>query len=521
MWPEKTVFKTKSAEARFERLKKLVEAMDVLPTTARVPMRILELHRSRSSTLDQYGDALMADASLASRVLSLANSAWAGQNKQVTKISEAMRLIGVNNLMPLLFGVSLAGVFNHADIPPSQREALWKSSLMRAVIARHFANIDQKDLTEQAFLCALMQDIGLPAMLSCDQAAAAELMLVVDLDPAAAATRERGLYGVTHGEVAAVISKRLKLPELFVKTTESHHMLDGPKLPAEFAHIGPALRMSATIPHVASGDMPGIGERFAKQLLIERPNTTPVNVKQLVVTLIKEYNQLLGILGGKDAADALRFRSFLQDVCDQVARTLSSAIDESVREVNRLESRVGELETKAAGADIDSLTGLVNRRAFTARGTELMRLAAEIHSFVGIGFADIDDFKLVNDQNGHEAGDAALRALGGALKQTVGKRGVAGRFGGDEFVFLLLAENAQQQEQMTQSLQKVLCKQECKIGEKRFPVSFSVGIQWLGTPDANANFEAELKRVDELMYKAKQAGKNRCIIQPAPQRAAA
>ena len=64
MWPTNQEFRTKSAEARFERLRKLVDSMDTLPTTARVPMRILELHRSRSSTLQQYGEALMADAAL-------------------------------------------------------------------------------------------------------------------------------------------------------------------------------------------------------------------------------------------------------------------------------------------------------------------------------------------------------------------------------------------------------------------------------------------------------------------------
>jgi len=520
MWPANPEFRTRAAQHRFEQLKKLVESLDVLPSTARVPMRILELHRSRSSTLQQFGDALIADPSLATRVVSLANSAWAGQNKPVVKVSDAVRLIGVNNLMPLLFGVSLAGLFNRADIPPSQRESLWKNSLLKAVVARHFAAQEDRELAEPAFLCGLLQDIGLPVILACDPSSATELSIVIDHDPVAAATRERDLYGMTHGTVAQVIAHRLKLPELFAAAAAGHHDIDGPTLPPGYEKLASGLRLAATVPHIASGETPGLGERFARRLLEERPGITPVAVKQLTVSLLKEFNQLLGMLGGRTPADNLRFRSFLQEVCDGVARTLTNAIGESVQMVSRLETRITELEGKAASADIDSLTGLINRRAFLERATQIFKLSSEIRSTVGVGFADVDDFKRVNDHHGHDAGDAALRALAKALKDTVGKRGIAARFGGDEFVFLLVSEGGAQQEAITNDLQNVLQQQVCKIGDKTFPVSFSCGIQWLGVPGPDADFEAHLKQADQLMYKAKKAGKNRCIVQDISRAAA-
>lgn len=519
MWPSAPQFRTRSAEQRFDKLRKLVESIDVLPSTARVPMRILELHRCKTSTLQQYGEALMSDASLSSRILSLANSAWAGQgNKAVTKISDAIRLIGVNNLMPLLFGLSLAGVFNRADIAPSHRDALWKTALLKATVARYIARQDDPANAEEAFLCALLQDIALPAMYACDAAAASELANVLDMD--SSASRERDLYGMTHAEVAGVIAARLKLPDAFVKSIATHHIAEGPDLPAELKAVAPALRIAAAVPHVAAGDLPGLGQRFAYQLLQDKPTTTSESVKKLIVALMKEYNQVLGLLGGREASDNVRFRTFLQDVCERVAHTLTGAINESVKTVSRLESRIGELESKAASADIDSLTGLANRRSFIERGTQILRLSSEIRSYVGIGFADIDNFKSINDQHGHDAGDAALRALGRALKDTVGKRGVVGRLGGDEFAFILVAEDAARQDAIADDLSRLFTIQHCKIGDKTFPVSFSVGVQWLGVPEPAADVETELKRADELMYKAKRAGKNRCLFQSAPRAAA-
>lgn len=516
MWPTNLEFRTKVAAHRYEMLKKLVASLDVLPSTPRVPIRILELHRA-GGTSAQFAEAVAADPALSVCVLALANRTGTGQS--VVQVSQAIHAIGVNRLMPLLLGASLAGIHSRADLPPSQRDALWKGSLLKAIVVRYFTVQKNPQLGEVAFICGLLQDLAIPVMLACDPSASTELLLAVDQDSASAASRERDLFGLTHGALAKLIGQQLGVPDLYAAVMAGHHEPGGPVLPAGFEGLAPGLRLATTLPHVSNGETPSFGERFAKQLAVEQPQAA-AEMKQLKEALLKEFNQIVAVFGGKPAAtDNGKFRIFMQDVCDSVARTLSSVIDESVRTVTTLEARISELEAKAIN-DSDPLTGLLSRAAFVDRAKHLFKLSSETRLQVGVGFADIDDFKRVNEQNGQPAGDAALRALGRAIKDAVGKRGIAARCGGDEFIFLIVAEPGQATA-ATECVQNVLKQQTCRIGDRSFDVSFSCGIQWLGIPKADADCEAELNNADQLMNTVKKSGKNRCVIHEAPVRAAA
>jgi len=85
----------------------------------------------------------------------------------------------------------------------------------------------------------------------------------------------------------------------------------------------------------------------------------------------------------------------------------------------------------------DRLTGLHSRKAFTDRLMAMMAEAAGTDSPVSIAFLDVNDFKHVNDQYGHEAGDLVLVAIADQIQAVVGERGTCARFGGDEFALLL------------------------------------------------------------------------------------
>ena len=530
MWPAEVRFRTRTAERRFDALRALVDGLDVLPTTARLPMRILELHRDPSSTLEQFGEALMADPSLATRVLGLANSAWAAQGKRVTRVSEAIRLIGVNNLMPLLFGVSLAGLFNRADVPPSQREELWRTALLKAVVARSTAEAQQTALVEEAFLTGLIQDVGMGVMLACDRAAAVELNVIFGLDPAVALPRERELFGVTHGDVARAIALRLGLPELYVEVARGHHDTQGPRFPSGFESLATAVRLSAGVPHRPQPSAPPVGEHFHRCLRDIDPELHKQS-SDFVAGLMKQYCGLLNALGSAPSTSGkprttddaqLTFRTFLQEVCQRVAATLNGAIEHSVSTVTQLQQRVAELEAREAAADVDPLTGLLHRAAFVARGKRLLELAGENGWQVAVGLADVDDFGKVNAAHGKDVADAALRALARVLKECVGPAGAVGRIDGDEFGFVLVNETPQQLQSIGDDLARALSLQECRVGTRSFPLGCTGGIVTVGVPSATvATFESHLAGARALMTQGKASGKNRCVREPPTPVAAA
>ncbi len=94
----------------------------------------------------------------------------------------------------------------------------------------------------------------------------------------------------------------------------------------------------------------------------------------------------------------------------------------------------GPLQRLRERAAHDTLTGLVNRGEFMARGSEMLEAAERRGGTVAVAMFDLDNFKRVNDTLGHDAGDDALVVTARALERGSGPRDVVGRFGGDEFV---------------------------------------------------------------------------------------
>lgn len=153
----------------------------------------------------------------------------------------------------------------------------------------------------------------------------------------------------------------------------------------------------------------------------------------------------------------------------------------------------------------DELTGLYNRRYVMARlSDELARLVRQPTSLT-VAMVDLDGFKRVNDEVGHEAGDEVLRAVAKALLTATRKADVVARYGGDEFVVLLPntdPEGARAVGARILDHARDAAKQTCPA----IPVSASIGTTLARAGDDPAEL---LRRVDEQLYTAKRAGGDR------------
>src|SRR5215217_6793024 len=94
------------AAHRAAQLTDAVARVDVLPCSISVPMRLLELKRNPNSTMAQYASALTFDPALVAKVLGLVNSAAFKPAKPITRVSQALVMIGLKNLLPLAFGAA-------------------------------------------------------------------------------------------------------------------------------------------------------------------------------------------------------------------------------------------------------------------------------------------------------------------------------------------------------------------------------------------------------------------------------
>lgn len=167
-------------------------------------------------------------------------------------------------------------------------------------------------------------------------------------------------------------------------------------------------------------------------------------------------------------------------------------------------------------ACFDSLTGLPNRNLLLERmSMAVARVRAgpaqpDSNRWLGLLFLDLDGFKQINDTHGHAAGDAVLQQFAHRLAACVRETDTVARLAGDEFIILL--EDLDDPESARAVADKVIAKMErpCVIDGASIALSTSIGITiYRGEPATN---DALLKRADQALYEAKQAGRNQYCL---------
>jgi diguanylate cyclase (GGDEF)-like protein len=154
----------------------------------------------------------------------------------------------------------------------------------------------------------------------------------------------------------------------------------------------------------------------------------------------------------------------------------------------------------------DVMTGLCNRVLFDEVLTRQLAAAGRSGGSLAVLAVDLDDFKAVNDECGHAAGDRVLRAVGERIRQTVRGSDVAGRMGGDEFAVLMCEADASSARQLAERLVMALSE---PYGARMPCVSASVGVAVF--PEDGTDATALMEYADGALYEAKRLGKKRVI----------
>ncbi|WP_284202278.1 GGDEF domain-containing response regulator [Psychromonas marina] len=161
----------------------------------------------------------------------------------------------------------------------------------------------------------------------------------------------------------------------------------------------------------------------------------------------------------------------------------------------------------------DFLTGLFNRRHFFEVGNKVLTRYEKKGLQIGIALLDIDHFKKVNDNYGHDAGDIVLRQLGALLIENFeadnANHDVVARFGGEEFCFLLVAENTEQMQQKLSTLRAHIEKERFVLNDGfNLQVTASIGL----FTDPSLDIESAITMADKALYQAKENGRNQLVL---------
>ena len=162
-------------------------------------------------------------------------------------------------------------------------------------------------------------------------------------------------------------------------------------------------------------------------------------------------------------------------------------------------------ETLEQLASTDPLTGLANQRALRERLSLLSAEGARGRRFAVL-MVDLDDFKRVNDTQGHLCGDELLKRVAHALSGRVRSTDLVARYGGEEFCILLSDVDAEAAADVADELRKVVASIDRPVA---ITASFGVCAYSL----RNATVDALLEGADQALYRAKREGRNRVVLE--------
>lgn len=229
-----------------------------------------------------------------------------------------------------------------------------------------------------------------------------------------------------------------------------------------------------------------------------------VTLVSVILSLIFTYLSVI-LIFGRVQPDMPNYLLVAALVPLVVAPLASSTLLKLLFKIDALEKETKYLAT------YDALTGLFTRRAFYEHAEKQLKLARRESKHFSVLVADLDGFKGINDTFGHHAGDMALKFVSSVIRNTIRDSDIAGRVGGDEFIFCL--PNAEYEEGLKfgQRLVDNVDISKFMYESKTIKLSMSIGLYSSDSIKAD-EIDLMIKEADQALYRAKKQGKNRVAV---------
>lgn len=229
-----------------------------------------------------------------------------------------------------------------------------------------------------------------------------------------------------------------------------------------------------------------------------------------LTTDLGEKNQGLSdnvnsLKSSRDKHEILRLLGTVVTQASSIHSTVESSHHELLETRQSLASMQEELAETRQLLNEDALTGALNRRGLDLTLSREVARAQRLNTRFALAMVDLDHFKKINDIHGHEAGDLMLMHFTSLVRSVMRKSDALVRYGGEEFVLLLPDTDARGAHFVLGRLQQVMVRTPLNYTGKRINTTFSAGVASL-KPDENGH--ALLRRADEAVYAAKNAGRN-------------
>ena len=477
-----------------------------LPTLPSVAVQLLELTQKPNVQLQEIAHAVQNDQALTAKVLRTVNSSFYGLSTPCATIPHAVAYLGINAVKSLVLSFSLVQSVGGHEGSADGFDFLeyWRRAVYSAAAARTIADAVRACNPEEAFVAALMQDIGMVIMFRAIPAEYMPVLSAHDSDHFTLPGAERSALEFDHCHVGGELASMWKLPQPVVDSIRFHHE----------SVAAPAASQAMVRVVSLAGDV-------AETLSVPDPQPSLmrfIDRAQQWFGINEEHARSL-LSGIADAAAALSslFKLKTGQRAD-VESILAQAEQRLVQHQIDLDRRAEQLEQSnqrlARQTMTDSLTGVANRKHFDQELPILFRAGAKAACPLALIFCDLDRFKAVNDSHGHQAGDAVLVEVARIIERTVGNRGTLCRYGGEEFVVYVVGVDrvgaAKLAEQIRHAVENTVVPLPagCDVPHVRITLSLGVAAFDAGCAAILSSPEALVRAADQAVYAAKAGGRN-------------
>lgn len=229
------------------------------------------------------------------------------------------------------------------------------------------------------------------------------------------------------------------------------------------------------------------------------------------ITLTNEIRRLhsrdeMAIIGISGATNRMHSARFIKNGADDFLHKPFCPEEFYCRLTQNIEN-LHNIEKIQKAANTDYLTGLPNRRAFFAGAQKNIDLYMKKNVPYGLAMIDIDFFKKINDQYGHDAGDHVLKVMATHMDKHLGK-GLLARFGGEEFAVLLPGLDKEQIANKLDDMRRDISVSQVAFNEAQINFTVSLGAIF----NSPKTLDEQLKLADDALYTAKEEGRNQIVI---------
>jgi len=481
----------------------LLDRANNLPTLPGIALRLLEAFQTDEPDTNEISDILSADPVLTSKILKIVNSSFYSRPIKIVSVKHGINLMGLKAVQNLVLSFSLVNKFRAGKTAEFDYVGFWKDSLIGAISAKYLAEKIAGDLSEDAFLLGLLQDIGVLTVGSCFPEKYQQILGKTGNGQFSPIEAETMVLGMNHMEIGEYLIKSWGLPENFYRPIGYHHCPE--KVPTDQYDVN----ILSKILHLSSVYVEFFNNDKSMSVLeiinIWMTQYGFCDVDGLkTIEDINEQAQVIFPLFEFDFKTEADYIEFLE-------KARAKQADLSYEMINNTIMQKHDIEVLRKEVGQDSMTHLYNHERFWELLKHEIGRAERYDTDLSVIMCDIDDFKAINDSFGHVAGDRVIKVIANRLKVLLRGSDLIARYGGEEFAFILPHTSSQRAYDIAERLRKKIAAFELKVGKQIITLTMSIGIASRQKND-RISVDDFIRLADDALYKAKSEGKNRCKV---------